>query len=181
MSSRSVSLILQLAALVCFIALYESAVAQSTKSETEESKVVLARLSQPLYPPLSRQARIGGEVKIQVGIRRDGSIASAEAISGHPMLKQAALESAQRSTFECEGCTEEVTSYVLTYTFGFREDGPDCGIWRLRSAKCLYLWRCGDRHRNPPRMPEVKQSLGHITILADAVCVETSSANSSGG
>ena len=145
-----------------------------------EIKVVLTELSPPIYRSLARQARITGDVKLQLGIRQDGSIASAELISGHPMLKQAALDSANKSKFECRGCKETVTTYLLTYTFGFRDhdDDPDsqCGSSKqLRSAKCLYLWRCGKGQSTPERHspPKVTQSAGHVTILSSSACIET--------
>lgn len=79
-------------------------------------------LSPPVYPPLARQARIAGDVVIQIGVRPDGSVASAEVISGHAMLKPAALESARKSTFPRQEGNERTTFYSLTYTFGFRDD-----------------------------------------------------------
>ena len=54
----------------------------------------------PVYPPLARQARIMGDVKVRIGIHRDGSIASAEIVSGPPMLQPAALASA-KIKFDC--------------------------------------------------------------------------------
>jgi TonB family protein len=145
---------------------------------------VLTNLYLPIYPPLARQARIAGDVKIQLRIQRNGSVDSAEVISGHPMLKQAALESAQKSTFECEtwssgvfiaGCRDVVASFTLIYTFGFRDDldGLDCSIKRSRARKCLYLWACGLWQRNPLRRPAVGYSLDYVMILADPTCVDT--------
>src|SRR5712692_11252304 len=69
------------------------------------------KLSDPTYPRLAQQARITGDVDLMLTIQRDGSVESAVVVSGHPMLQQAALESAQRSQFECKGCGEAVTSY----------------------------------------------------------------------
>jgi TonB family protein len=101
-----------------FSTLTQNALAQAAVSgETLQNGVVLT-LSPPLYPPLARQARIMGDVKLRLGIRRDGTVATAEVISGHPMLQQAALESAKKSAFLCQGCSEGVTTYFLTYTFG---------------------------------------------------------------
>jgi hypothetical protein len=34
------------------------------------------------------------------------------------MLKQAALDRAEKSTFECQGCSDAVTLFTPTYTFG---------------------------------------------------------------
>jgi len=181
MSNRLLSLSLQLSTTVCFIALVNTAMAQSaTSSNSQATGAVLTKLSRPVYPTLSRQARIPGDVEIQVWIWRNGNVASADVVSGHPMLKSGALTSAQKSTFDCRGCRQELTSYPLTYTFGLRND-VDCSVTHLHSVKCLYLWRCGGWRNAETRNPAVTQSEGHITILADAACAETSSSNSSGG
>jgi TonB family protein len=174
------SLTFQFTAIACLIVSSSPAKAQNTPgSNSEADEVVLTKLSSPIYPPLARQARIAGDVKIQLQIRRDGSVASAEVVSGHPILKPAALASAQNSAFECRRCTEELTAYSLTYTFGFNDDS-NCSLKRSRSAKCLYLWGCGDWRSayNDMPSPSVTQSQGHVTILTGSVCVETQSSNS---
>ncbi|HTW32137.1 MAG TPA: TonB family protein [Candidatus Sulfotelmatobacter sp.] len=135
----------------------------------------------PLYPPLAREARIMGDVEVKLAIRRDGSVVSAEVISGHPMLKPAALLSAQKSTFSCNpGCTDDVTTFVMTYTFGMRENGS-CSAPRWihpRSKRCLYLWRCGGDWINVASDPAaVGSSLNRIIVLASAACVEWNSAS----
>jgi TonB family protein len=147
----------------------------ATPAPPPQTSAVLVKLSPPIYPPLARVARIMGDVKLQLLIRKDGSVESAEVISGHPMLKQAATESAKKSMFLCQGCSDEVTAYFLTYTFGFRDDG-DCGVTQLRSAKCLYLWKCGIRHESV-RTPVVGQTFDRVVILADSMCIETVAAH----
>jgi hypothetical protein len=142
--------------------------------------VLLVKLSPPVYPRLARQARIMGDVRIQLAIRRDG-IESSEVVSGHPLLKHAALESAQQSEFECRGCSDEVNSHSLNYTFGLRDDNgcrPVVDKRRVRSLKCLYLWKCGvlltSTWPQPTNIaPEVTRSQNHVTILASTACVET--------
>jgi Gram-negative bacterial TonB protein C-terminal len=162
-------------------ALAQGAPAQApATAEETQTGVVLTKLSPPVYPPLAGQANITGDVSVRVMIRSDGSVESAEFFSGPLMLKQAALESARASQFECRGCGG-LTAYLLTYTFniaGECRNAPDCSpveprppdvrqslshvtvtaepsctcdpavtITRIkwRSAKCLYLWRCGSR------------------------------------
>ncbi len=178
MKQRAAVLTLIVAA-VCLSAAVEHASAQSAQgSDALQSRVALTKLSEPTYPALARQARIMGDVDLILAIRRDGSVESAVVVGGPPMLKQAALDSAQRSRFECAGCVEAVTSYALKYKFqitsrGFPKDCYDptekqppaevdlishqvtvpawvmgiCdpAVRRVRSAKCLYLWRCGTR------------------------------------
>lgn len=167
------------AVVVCCLAVVESAVAQGTTSgTTHKTEVVLTKLSTPVYPPLARQARITGDVVVQVSIGKDGSIESVELFDGHPMLVPAALDSAKQSTFACLGC-EGRTAYLLTYTFRISGDchfGQNCEPLephapqvtqsedritltvepactcdpattyvrkKIRTAKCLYLWKCG--------------------------------------
>jgi Gram-negative bacterial TonB protein C-terminal len=115
-----------------------------------------------------------GDVKLQIKLRADGSVESAEVISGHSMLKQAALDSVQKSTFMCEGCAGK--KYTITYTFGFREDN-ECWIVQKRSMKCLNLWKCGPRfYQYGP--PLVGQSPDRVIILADTQCIDTQAAGS---
>ena len=91
-----------------------------------KGEVVMVSLVNPIFPPLARQARITGEVKVELRIRPDGSVVSAVAVSGHPILTQAALNSAQESAFECRGCDDKVTSFSLIYSFQFSTDtDPD--------------------------------------------------------
>jgi TonB family protein len=159
---------------LCFFAVLENVPAQSAPGTPTLEPVVLNKLFPPAYPPLARQARITGDVKMQVTIRQDGSVASAEVISGHPMLKQAALDSVQKSTFECqrwssgvfvEGCRDAVTSFTLTYTFGMRDDldAFDCDTTRA--------------HSEAPRKPAVGHSSDRVMILTDPGCLETEAAH----
>jgi TonB family protein len=174
------ALLLLIASGAWSVAHLETLIAQvALPLEAPRYDVVLNNVYLPVYPPLARQARIMGDVKILVGVRQDGSVASAEVVSGHPMLKQAALESAQKSTFLCRECKDEVTLFTVTYTFGTRvdSDGLDCSsAIRLRAAKCLGLWKCGGWRSPPPTKAAVGQTLDHVMILESATCVEAETA-----
>jgi protein TonB len=50
----------------------------------------------PVYPPLARQARISGAVRLDAVIGRDGIIQSLQVMSGHPWLAQAALDAVRQ-------------------------------------------------------------------------------------
>ncbi|MFQ5817556.1 MAG: energy transducer TonB [Terriglobia bacterium] len=54
----------------------------------------------PVYPPLARQARIQGTVRLEAIIAKDGSIQNLNVLSGHPLLVQAALDAVQRWRYE---------------------------------------------------------------------------------
>jgi protein TonB len=51
---------------------------------------------QPVYPPLARQTRISGTVRLHAIIGKDGSVQQLEVISGHPLLVQSALDAVRQ-------------------------------------------------------------------------------------
>lgn len=50
----------------------------------------------PTYPPLARQTRISGTVRLHAIISKDGSVQQLEVLSGHPLLVQAALDAVRQ-------------------------------------------------------------------------------------
>ena len=50
----------------------------------------------PLYPPLARQARISGTVRLEGIISRDGRVVNLQVISGHPLLIKAAVDAVRQ-------------------------------------------------------------------------------------
>jgi periplasmic protein TonB len=50
----------------------------------------------PTYPPLARQTRISGTVRLHAIISKDGSVQQLEVMSGHPLLVQAALDAVRQ-------------------------------------------------------------------------------------
>jgi protein TonB len=60
----------------------------------------LVRQPHPVYPPLAKQARIQGQVKLSAIISKDGTIQKLEVISGHPLLVPAALEAVKQWVYQ---------------------------------------------------------------------------------
>ena len=54
----------------------------------------------PEYPPLARQARIQGTVKMQAVIATDGTIQELKVLSGHPLLIPAARQAVERWRYQ---------------------------------------------------------------------------------
>lgn len=156
--------------------------ATPTDSSTQH-EISITKLSDPVYPRLALQTGQFGDVQLQLTIRPDGTIESAEVLKGPPLLRDAALASAKNSTFTCQNCEDGPTFYLMTYTFkpgptincSFTPTGtenalpevpyphvsseknhitiidrpvstcdtsPELGSPKVRSIKCLYLWRC---------------------------------------
>jgi TonB family protein len=99
--------------LFVFVAVASVACAQGLPKPT----VLVSRLSPPIYPRLALQARIATAVVLDVIVRPDGTVDSVALVSGHPMLIDAAKESARKTAFECTACQEPSTSYRMTYQF----------------------------------------------------------------
>jgi protein TonB len=51
---------------------------------------------QPSYPPLARQTRISGTVRLHAIISKAGTVQQLEVMSGHPLLVQAALDAVRQ-------------------------------------------------------------------------------------
>jgi len=76
-------------------------------------------LPKPAYPPIARQARAAGTVVVQVVIDENGSVISARAVSGHPLLQAVAVGAARQARFsptKLSGQPVKVTG-IITYNF----------------------------------------------------------------
>ncbi len=76
-------------------------------------------LPKPAYPPAAKAVRAGGSVSVQVLISESGSVISASAVSGHPLLQGAAVAAARGARFSptlLSGQPVKVSG-VITYNF----------------------------------------------------------------
>lgn len=76
-------------------------------------------LATPAYPAAAKAINAGGAVNVQVVIDENGEVISAEAVSGHPLLRQSAEKAARESTFKptlLSGQAVKVTG-VVVYNF----------------------------------------------------------------
>ena len=86
-------------------AVYTGAYASGTPPATiraagnvQQSKLVSQ--SRPVYPAEAKQARIQGVVKLSAIIAKDGTVQHLEAISGHPLLIEAALDAVRQWVYQ---------------------------------------------------------------------------------
>jgi len=76
-------------------------------------------LVRPEYPPAAKAVRATGAVNVQVTIDENGNVISASAVSGHPLLRSAAVTAARASKFSptvLDGQRVMVTG-VIVYNF----------------------------------------------------------------
>ena len=81
----------------------------------EQAEQNLIKKVAPIYPPLARQVRIQGKVKLQVVISKTGTVASASALGGHALLVQAAIDAVKQWRYEpfvADGQPVEATTEI---------------------------------------------------------------------
>jgi len=78
-----------------------------------------SRLVTPPYPPAAKAVHASGAVNVSVSIDVNGNVTSASAVSGHPLLRQAAEQAARASKFTptvLSGVAVPVTG-IIVYNF----------------------------------------------------------------
>jgi TonB family protein len=76
-------------------------------------------LPTPVYPPAARAVRASGAVNVQIFVNEKGEVTGASAVSGHPLLRMAAVQAARSTKFPptlLSGKPVKVTG-VLTFNF----------------------------------------------------------------
>lgn len=76
-------------------------------------------LPKPAYPAAARAVRASGAVNVQVTIDEEGNVIAASAVSGHPLLRAAAVTAAREAKFsptKLDGVAVKVTG-VIVYNF----------------------------------------------------------------
>jgi len=61
---------------------------------------LLIRNPQPVYPQIAKSARISGTVELSAIIGEDGHIQELKVVSGHPLLRQAALDAVKQWVYK---------------------------------------------------------------------------------
>lgn len=133
------------------------AVAQTTPVPPKQiSKGILngaaVSLTKPAYPPAAKAVNAEGAVNVQVTIDENGEVISATAVSGHPLLRQAAAQAARESKFSpttLGGQAVKVTG-IIVYNFvgeeraaGWLKIGYDLGSAQYSSGAFLNANRIG--------------------------------------
>jgi protein TonB len=63
-------------------------------------QAMLIRQPKPVYPPLAKQARIQGVVRLNAIIGKDGTIQNLQVASGHPLLVPSALDAVKQWVYK---------------------------------------------------------------------------------
>jgi TonB family protein len=106
---------------------------------------------EPEYPPIARAAGAQGNVTVQVVIDEQGNVASARAVSGHPLLQQASVDAARQWVFKPTVVDGKPAKVNGTLSFSFVMDHKEGEALRPEPPQ-------------PPKFPETKEKLGRQTI-----------------
>ena len=77
------------------------------------------KLPTPVYPPAAKAVKASGVINVQIMIDESGNVISAHAITGHPLLRQAAETAARQAKFHptrVEGKLVKVSGIII-YNF----------------------------------------------------------------
>lgn len=75
---------------------------------------------EPSYPVMAKSARVQGPVIVEVTINEKGIVESARAVSGHPLLRDAALNAARSWRWEPTILNQVPVKVIGTITFIFK-------------------------------------------------------------
>ena len=95
---------------------------KSSGGKVQEAR--LLRRVDAVYPPMARQARVSGVVRMQATIGKDGKVRKVEVLSGPPLLKQAAIDAVQKWVYSPSllngAAVESATEVDVAFNLGSR-------------------------------------------------------------
>ena len=81
------------------------------QQDQPETKRKIITKAIPAYPSLARRMSLAGSVKIEAVVLTNGSVKSTQALGGHPILVQAAVEALDR--YKWEAAPRETKEIVI--------------------------------------------------------------------
>lgn len=78
---------------------------------------------QPQYPAIARSARISGAVILQATISKNGTIENLRVVSGHPMLRQSAIDAVRQWRYKPYYLNQEPVEVETQVTVNFNLGG----------------------------------------------------------
>ena len=95
---------------------------------------------QPDYPQIARAAKASGAVQVDITVDENGNVIAAEASSGHPLLREPAIEAAKQWQFkptEVDGKAVKVKGQ-LTFNFALTDKKEDINTFTGSVAAAPY-------------------------------------------
>ena len=99
--------------------LYSTAYAQAVRLSDAEAKKIVKTRTSPEYPPLAKQMRVTGEVRLDVYLNEDGSLDKIHVVSGNALLAGAAQNAVKNWKFGPPVVDDKPVKAVASYSFAF--------------------------------------------------------------
>jgi protein TonB len=78
------------------------------------------RKVEPQYPAIARQVRVQGSVQVQIDISETGAVTNVTLLTGHPLLREAAMQAAKQWLFIPTELNERPVRAIGVLTFNFK-------------------------------------------------------------
>jgi TonB family protein len=88
-------------------------------------------LTKPVYPAAAQAVNAEGAVNVQVTVDEAGNISAANAVSGHPLLRQAAVDAALQSKFAPTSLSGQPVKVSGTIVYNFVAGGANQSWFRV--------------------------------------------------
>ncbi|MDX2044517.1 MAG: energy transducer TonB [Acidobacteriota bacterium] len=95
----------------------------------------------PTYPPIAKAAKATGAVQVQITISEEGKVIDATAISGHPLLRDAAVEAARQWEFKPTTLSGQAVKVQGILHFNFELAGDNANINNQNSVQAAQATR----------------------------------------
>jgi protein TonB len=99
--------------------LCSTAFAQAVRLTEAEAKKIVKSRTNPEYPPLAKQMRVTGEVRLDVYLNEDGSLDKIHVVSGNALLASAAQNAVKQWKFGAPTQDDKPIKAVASYSFSF--------------------------------------------------------------
>ena len=99
-------------------------------------EICVRKLVSPRYPPLARQARLQGNVQLNVTLNEQGVPSELTLIDGPPLLVRAASDAVMNWQF-CSRGVEPLNGRMLSIVVSFRLEGKQSDGWSPTEVRLL--------------------------------------------
>jgi TonB family protein len=130
----------------------DSGALSCSKADGKEFPAIISSV-EPAWPAAAKAVRASGEVVVVVKTNQEGSVSSAKAISGHPLLRAVSAQAAQKFRFEAN---ENTLQQEVRLTFVF--------LWDTTKKPGLVRYECPYRIIAPMPLLEIDQ-IAHATLV----------------
>lgn len=110
---------------ICVLAVWIAPAHAQVRLEPETAQRLLLEAPDPVYPPLAKVVQLQGTVKVAITVSETGSIVSAEAVSGNPILVNSALDAVKKRKYKPYLVGGKPASFTTTVEISFSLGIPE--------------------------------------------------------